>query len=301
MLATMSAGLAGGLAGDSTVSAGTGAQAGKNAVENNALSDIAENQASGISQAERYQKAQDALTKATQEFKTKFCAGLSAGDCGAKMDAHRDELLAGFAKAGSDFIPIYGDIKSFQEADSALGYLAAVVGILPGLGDEAGALLKGADKALKAGDLETASKLINKASEKIENVKALDVGSYKELKTREVVGDGLEHDHIPSFAALRKAKENELGRPLTEAEAKNLYQNATAVEVPKDVHKAGPTYGGKNTVAQVEQDALDLCGAVCRDTDALKDNMVERGYDPKKVDDAIKNIIEKNRQLGVIK
>ena len=301
MLATMSAGLAGGLAGDSTVSAGTGAQAGKNAVENNALSDIAENQASGISQAERYQKAQDALTKATQEFKAKFCAGLSAGDCGAKMDAHRDELLAGFAKAGSDFIPIYGDIKSFQEADSALGYLAAVVGILPGLGDEAGALLKGADKALKAGDLETASKLINKASEKIENVKALDVGSYKELKTREVVGDGLEHDHIPSFAALRKAKENELGRPLTEAEAKNLYQNATAVEVPKDVHKAGPTYGGKNTVAQVEQDALDLCGAVCRDTDALKDNMVERGYDPKKVDDAIKNIIEKNRQLGVIK
>ena len=54
-------------------------------------------------------------------------------------------------------------------------------------------------------------------------------------------------------------------------------------------------------MAQVEQDALDLCGAVCRDTDALKDNMVERGYDPKKVDDAIKNIIEKNRQLGVIK
>lgn len=39
MLATMSAGLAGGLAGDSTVSAGTGALAGKNAVENNALGD----------------------------------------------------------------------------------------------------------------------------------------------------------------------------------------------------------------------------------------------------------------------
>jgi filamentous hemagglutinin len=38
MLATMSAGLAGGLAGDSTVSAGTGALAGKNAVENNHLS-----------------------------------------------------------------------------------------------------------------------------------------------------------------------------------------------------------------------------------------------------------------------
>jgi filamentous hemagglutinin len=82
------------------------------------------------------------------------------------MDAHRDELLAGFAEAGSDYIPVYGDIKSF-EADSALGYLAAVIGIMPGLGDEAGALLKGVDKALKAGDLETASKLINKASDEI--------------------------------------------------------------------------------------------------------------------------------------
>ena len=38
---------------------------------------------------------------------------------------------------------------------------------MPGLGDEAGALLKGVDKALKAGDLETASKLINKVSDEI--------------------------------------------------------------------------------------------------------------------------------------
>ena len=270
-------------------------------VENNALSDIAENKASGMTQQEKYQKAQDDLKKVTDDFKAKNCAGLSAAACGAKMDAHRDELLAGFADAGSDFIPVYGDIKSFQEADSALGYLAAVVGIMPGLGDEAGVLIKGAEKALKAGDLETASKLINNVSGKIESVKALDVGSYKDLKIREVVGDGLEHDHIPSFAALRKAKENELGRPLTDAEAKNLYQNATAVEVPKDVHKAGPTHGGKNTAAQVEQDALDLCGAVCRDTDALRSNMVERGYDPKQVDDAIKKILERNRHSGVIK
>lgn len=98
-----------------------------------------------MSQQEKYQKAQDALEKATADFKAKNCAGLSAEACGAKLVAHRDELLSGFAEAGSDFIPVYGDIKSFQEADSALGYLAAVIGILPGLGDEAGALLKGAD------------------------------------------------------------------------------------------------------------------------------------------------------------
>ncbi|TNV09785.1 hypothetical protein FH968_23200 [Buttiauxella sp. B2] len=124
-----------------------------------------------MSQQEKYQKAQDDLKKVTEEFKAKNCAGLSADACGAKMDAHRDELLAGFADAGSDFIPVYGDIKSFAEADSALGYLAAVVGILPGLGDEVGALMKGADKALKAGDLEAASKLIAKAGDDVNSAK----------------------------------------------------------------------------------------------------------------------------------
>ncbi|HAK1939254.1 TPA: hypothetical protein H1Q11_005349, partial [Salmonella enterica] len=100
---------------------------------------------------------------------------------------------------------------------------------------------------------------------------------------------------------LKKAKENELGRPLTDAETKSLYQNATTVEVPKDVHAAGPTYKGKNTAAQVQQDAKNLCGAVCRDTNALRVNMVAQGYDPKLVDEAISKIIERNRQTGVIK
>ena len=198
-------------------------------------------------------------------------------------------------------MPVVGDIKGFAEADSAIGYLAAVIGLVPGLGDVAGKSLKAAEKALAKGDLESASKLINQASNEIQSVKALDVGAYKDLKAREVVGDGLEHDHIPSFAALRKAKETELGRKLSPAEEKALYQNATAVEVPKDVHTAGPTYGGKNNATQVQKDAMDLCGAVCRDTDSLRKNMLERGYDPKLVDDAIKQIQDRNQQMGVIK
>nr|WP_312973008.1 DUF637 domain-containing protein [Pseudomonas sp.] len=132
-------------------------------------------------------------------------------------------------------------------------------------------------------------------------VQALEVDSYKNLKAREVVGDGLEHDHIPSFAALRTAKEAELGRPLTELETKTLYQNSTAVEVPRDVHIAGPTYGGKNTPAQIQQDAADLCGAVCRDTDALRENLNKRGYDSKLVDETVQKIVERNRKAGVIK
>ncbi|NBF08438.1 hypothetical protein [Pseudomonas sp. Fl4BN1] len=132
-------------------------------------------------------------------------------------------------------------------------------------------------------------------------VQELEVDSYKNLKAREVVGDGLEHDYIPSFAALRTAKEAELGRPLTELETKTLYQNSTAVEVPRDVHIAGPTYGGKNTPAQIQQDAADLCGAVCRDTDALRANLNNRGYDSKLVDETVQKIVERNRKAGVIK
>lgn len=264
------------------------------------LSEAADYLATGKKPEDRYRDAQQQLKDAVDEFKAKNCAGLDAGACRAKMDAHRDELLKGFGYTTLDFVPVIGTIKTFAEAESALDYLFAAATIIPGERIASG-LLKAAEKALKKGDLAEASRLINKASDEIQAVKPLDVGSYKELKAREVVGDNLEHDHIPSFAALRKAKENELGRPLTDAEAKNLYQNATAVEVPKDVHKAGPTYGGKNTAAQVEQDALDLCGAVCRDTDALRNNMIERGYDPKQVDEAIKQIVERNRGSGVIK
>jgi len=82
---------------------------------------------------------------------------------------------------------------------------------------------------------------------------------------------------------------------------KTLYNNATAIEVPKDVHQAGPTYGGKNTLSQVKQDAINLCGAECRDTDALRKNMLDRGYDPKLIDDAIRQLKERNTQTGVTK
>ncbi|MDF3934347.1 VENN motif pre-toxin domain-containing protein, partial [Pseudomonas citronellolis] len=300
-LSSLAAGMAGGIVSGDSAGALAAAGAGKNAVDNNAISEIAEEQFTGVSQTEKYEKALAQLKQADEEYKAQNCIGISADACSAKMKADRAEMLKGTASLGIDFLPVIGDIKSFSEANSSLEYLAAIIGLVPALGDVAGTTLKAAEKSLKAGNLEQASELIKIASSQVERSKALDVDSYKNLKGREVVGDGLDHDHIPSFAALRKAKENEIGRPLTEAEAKALYQNSTAVEVPKDVHVAGPTYGGKNTSAQVHQDALDLCGAVCRDTDALRSNMIERGYDPGQVEDAIKQIIDRNRQTGVIK
>ncbi|MFR0714211.1 hypothetical protein ACLUS7_04010 [Enterobacterales bacterium BD_CKDN230030183-1A_HGKHYDSX7] len=141
----------------------------------------------------------------------------------------------------------------------------------------------------------------NRGSKSPKNpVKELEVDSFKNLKTREVVGDGLEHDHIPSFKSLLLAKEKELGRSLTDDETRALYNNATAIELPRDIHVAGRTYGGKNTLAQAAQDAADLCGAVCHDTATHRKNLLERGYSPDVVDAAIAKIIQRNRENGVI-
>ncbi|HIE0191884.1 TPA: hemagglutinin repeat-containing protein [Serratia marcescens] len=166
-LSQLAAGLAGGLATGDTAGAVTGGQAGKTAVENNALSDIIENKVSGVSQEEKYQKAQDSLKAAVEEYKKKNCAGISAEACSAKMQANSDELLKGAAGFGLDFVPIISDIKSFAEAQSALDYLVAAIGIIPGAGDAAGKAIKAAEAALKKGDVAEASRLINKASDEV--------------------------------------------------------------------------------------------------------------------------------------
>lgn len=71
-----------------------------------------------------------------------------------------------------DFLPIAGDIKDLQEAESAIDYLAAVIGIFPPVTS----WCAGAIKAIKQrrrhwqkGDLESAPlRLINKASDDIQ-------------------------------------------------------------------------------------------------------------------------------------
>ncbi|WP_019673732.1 hypothetical protein [Psychrobacter lutiphocae] len=131
------------------------------------------------------------------------------------------------------------------------------------------------------------------------SVQELEVGSYKELKDRAVVGDNLEHDYIPSFAALKKAKENELGRQLTNDEQKELYNNATTVELPKDIHISGRTYGGKNTTTQIAKDADDLCKAMTCDLETHRENLINKGYDERDIDVFINKVIERNKEMGI--
>ncbi|HAS1057815.1 TPA: filamentous hemagglutinin N-terminal domain-containing protein [Enterobacter cloacae] len=147
-LATISAGMAGGLAGDSTGSAVAGGQGGKNAAENNSLAHVlaaAEKEKPGT--IAKYQAAREAMCKQDPEA----CR----------------QAVNEAANLGLDFVPIVGDIKGFHEAETALDYLAAAIGLIPGAGDVAGKTIKAAEKALKAGDVETASKLINKASDEV--------------------------------------------------------------------------------------------------------------------------------------
>ncbi|WP_306217658.1 MULTISPECIES: VENN motif pre-toxin domain-containing protein, partial [unclassified Serratia (in: enterobacteria)] len=163
-LSQLAAGLAGGIASDSTAGAVAASQAGKNAVENNSLSDLIDATSQGKTPQ---QVAEDRVEAENKRYKQQNCAGMSAEACSVKMYTQRRDELKDMASFGVDFVPVVGDIKSFAEAQSAIDYLAATIGLVPGLGDVAGKAIKGAQQALKKGDVAEASKLINKASSEI--------------------------------------------------------------------------------------------------------------------------------------
>ena len=131
------------------------------------------------------------------------------------------------------------------------------------------------------------------------HVKALDVGQFKDLKKIEKVRDGLEHDHIPSSAALRKAEETRLGRSLTRDEELKIHNEGYTIEVPKDVHRAGDTYKGKNTPAKIAGDAADLGKAAARDYAIQTKNLIAAGYSPQDVAAAIDKLRTANQGRGI--
>ncbi|MFI7974628.1 VENN motif pre-toxin domain-containing protein, partial [Serratia marcescens] len=163
-LSQLASGLAGGLVKGDTAGAVIGGQAGKNAVENNALSDLVD----AVSQGKTPQQvAEERVDAENERYKQQNCAGMSAEACSVKMYTERREELKDILSTGADFVPVVGDIKSFAEAQSALDYLVAAIGIIPGAGDAAGKAIKAAETALKKGDVAEASRLINKASDEV--------------------------------------------------------------------------------------------------------------------------------------
>ncbi|MBL0885435.1 hypothetical protein HGK34_03920 [Myceligenerans sp. I2] len=131
------------------------------------------------------------------------------------------------------------------------------------------------------------------------HVKALDVGTYSDLKKAAKVGDNLEHDHIPSSAALKKAKEQELGRKLTPQEAKDIHEQGIAIELPKEVHAKGDTWRGKNTSDRISGDASDLTAAAERDYATQSQNLIDAGFDAEDVAAAIEKMRAANKERGI--
>lgn len=151
-----------------------------------------------------------------------------------------------------------------------------------------------------AGILKPVTSKVRKAKPLPKNpVKPLDVGSYADLKKRAVVGDKLEHDHIPSSAALKKAEEKRLGRKLTDAEKKAINDRGTTIEVPKDVHAKSDTYRGNNTPTQIDADASNLSAAADRDYATNRKNLIAYGYTPSQVDAALNAMRAENRKKGI--
>jgi hypothetical protein len=99
-----------------------------------------------------------------------------------------------------------------------------------------------------------------------------EVDTYGNLRSRSLVGDGLDLDHQPSNASNIASAEAALGRELTPAEAAAIRDQGTAVAVPQQWHRSfSPTYGGRNTLAQIQADALDPLAAATRDSQAMID------------------------------
>ena len=98
-------------------------------------------------------------------------------------------------------------------------------------------------------------------------------GTYGDLKAQRAAFGEIEPlhmDHQPSFAAQVLARENVLGRELNRAELAKLKANTPAVASPREVHYGtSPTYGGRNTSAQIAEDAADLAAAQARDRAAF--------------------------------
>ncbi len=169
-LSTIAGGLAAGVVGNTGTDAVQGAQSAQVAVENNSLGDIAQAQSEGKTLE---QKAGEYVEAENERYKKENCAGLSAEACSVKMYDERREALKETLAAGADFVPVIGDIKSVAEAQSALDYLAAAVGLIPGAGDAAGKAIKAAEAALKKGELAEVSKLINRASSEVSAASSL--------------------------------------------------------------------------------------------------------------------------------
>ncbi|QXF32543.1 hypothetical protein CE143_04695 [Photorhabdus luminescens] len=126
-------------------------------------------------------------------------------------------------------------------------------------------------------------------------VKPLEVGEYQDLAGRSR-NDGLDIDHIPSQAALRKYLANKYPN-MSPAMIKAMLIKGVSIVIPKRIHqKYSETYGGRNTPMKKTQDASDLKAAVESNFDAMIIGLIEEGYTPEQLDKAREDLHQLNKK-----
>jgi len=124
-----------------------------------------------------------------------------------------------------------------------------------------------------------------------------EVGRYGSMKSKDVAGPGLERDHIPPKAAVKKMIERELDRPLTAKEKKALERNLTAVAIPKEIHEDGRTHS--QTEAAAEKDSKNLRKAQDDDLKEHREKLKKDGMIDSQVDDMEAKTRQRNNELGI--
>jgi hypothetical protein len=132
-------------------------------------------------------------------------------------------------------------------------------------------------------------------------VRVLDVGTYAKQAANSI-GDGLTPDHIPSFAAVRAFKEQQLGRELRPAEVTQLRNATNTIMVDTTMHQElSLTYGGRNHPLQIAHDSFNLRWAAERDLSAYSVKWRAQGYTPQQIEAAAQKLHLENIKLGLYK
>ncbi|TDB54227.1 S-type pyocin domain-containing protein [Photorhabdus khanii] len=130
-------------------------------------------------------------------------------------------------------------------------------------------------------------------------VKLLEVDLYSNFVGRP--RNGTHADHMPSAAAV-KIRLKMLYPDLDGDMLNLLAKNVAAIIIPAEVHqKLSATYGGRNSPAQIEQDAEDLRAAVDRDFNAIKPALKNYGATEEQLEKAKSKIHELNQEQGLYK
>jgi hypothetical protein len=128
-------------------------------------------------------------------------------------------------------------------------------------------------------------------------VEALEVGEYAELSRRSIK-DGLDIDHIPSrkaleYALLRKHKD------ITSSELRYISDHGIGIAIPQHIHRSfSETSGARNTKEKQSLDGSDLRQAVENNFFALRAALIAEGYNTELLNNALKDLHEKNIAKG---